>query len=172
MDSSSFAGSKDPFGGVALDPSRDFFQPLGVQNPTTSFSAPPQLKPPVAPAPSDGAGGMASFCRRNVGVIAGVSLVVALCIAGYMVYHARIKAMLIKGPFEADIAKVSDAERRSDLHELHYLWRISRRSAVKQMLGDTLQSALGGPTETVSSAPPPQESQSAAAGEDPFFTAA
>ena len=37
--------------------------------------------------------------------------------------------MLIKGPFEADIAKVSDAERRSDLHELHYLWRISRRSA-------------------------------------------
>ena len=46
MDSSSFAGSKDPFGGGALDPSRDFFQPLGVQNPTTSFSAPPQLKPP------------------------------------------------------------------------------------------------------------------------------
>ena len=164
MDTSSFAGSKDPFGSVAMDPSRDFFQPLSAQ-PTTSFSAPtigapPPSMPPPAPA------GFATFCQRNMGIFAAAALVIALGIAGYMVYHARNKAAAMKGPYNADIMKVQDAERRDDLLELQYLWQISRRSSVKQMLGDTLNSAVAG--ETTPAAPPAQP----AAEADPFFTAA
>ena len=171
MDAASFAGSKDPFGAVNFDPSRDFFQP------TTSFGRPPAPQPAVAPPVVAAPLAPKPFWQRHFGAVTAAAIVLALLAAAAVMCRSRIAAALSRGPFHAEIVKVANAERRDDLHELHHLWRLCRRSAVKDMLGDTLKSAVqseAAPQAASLQGPPPGKPPPAAesSADDPFFTAA
>ena len=171
MDAASFAGSQNPFGEVQFDPGRDFFRPAAQLRPTEMPM--PQQAARLPPAPRK------SFLRRHCLLLSVLTLLLLLLVAGYLMYYPRVRMALSKGPYHAEIAKVQDVERRVDLHELHYLWRVCRRPAVRDVLEATLKSAVAGagvPT-TASPAPlaaaaPATDGGAADGSADPFFTAA
>ena len=170
MDSSSFAGTTDPFGNATLDPSGDFFRPLAP--PTNAI---PKLAPAAAIAATapTATGGVSTFFKQNARSMTLFVLLLAIAVVGFIVYQARRKANNAKTPFCDDIAKVEDGEKRQDLKELEYMWQISRRATVRTMLGEMIKMTL----ESVVAQPPPPplatpETTGGSQATDPFFTAA
>jgi hypothetical protein len=117
---------------------RDFFQPFAANTIQT-----PQVGPPVLP--TNNGGGLINFCKKNATVLSIFVLVLALAVAGFMVWQARKKASGTKGPFSADIEKIQDSERREDMKEWQYLWQLARRASVKQMLREVISNNVQHP---------------------------
>lgn len=102
------------------------------------------------------------FSKKNLPMIAIVVLLLALIGAVFLIFQARSKAEKMGGPFSGDIAKVSDTEMREDLKEWHYLWQLSKRKSVKDVIHDILKSHLSTSEPVVIGNP----------ADDPLFDAA
>ena len=188
MEATAFSTGANPFGSVDLNPSRDFFAPLAsaqvahappvapVAATAPAVAALPietRLAPPIpalAPPKSSAAHGFMAFCKRNNTVLTVIVLICGIVATCMTVYYAHKKAQTRKGPWHSEILAVPDPERRHDLKELEYLWQISRRKTVKDMLDRALKAELSPEPQA-----PPEIDEAAlgdAEAEDPFFTAA
>jgi hypothetical protein len=165
----------------AFSTSKVFPMPQSGLTGSDFFPPYPTAQPPVLPqVKSSGAIG---FCKNNAGTIAIMVLVIAMFVAGYMVWQARRKESC-GGPFGREIAQIQEPGRREDMKEWQYMYMLARRESVKNMLREVLQAnvASSGPMPTSSGpmpqTPPPQNDDTftvvdgGASQADPNFTPA
>ena len=118
----------------------------GYGRPAAGLDLFPSYQGSIAPPSS---GGARHFIHSHATALSLALLVIAIAVAAILVMIARRKRA--SGPYSAGIEKIENQERRDDMKEYQYLWRLARRPSVKSMLNDVLAANVNSPGSAVPS---------------------